>query len=246
VSSKEMKLSQLVESIEAISTQGELGALLKESYLVKKLQPIYNRQLRIARKVILVRNMTNGKGYHEISLETADTIYATDAENILGVFKSLRQAKAFLVSLVKDYSLCEKLLTLQKTKSSCFAYQLGYCKGACIEKENPLRYNMRFIEAFSKNKIKTWPFSGPIVITERDEEKESSESFLIDKWCVLDNTRTGVFDSSVSIDADYAFDVDTYKILVQYLRHRKNHKNIRTFSSQHNFMSRDSSHKTLT
>jgi len=87
---------------------------------------------------------------------------------------------------------------------------------------------MRFIEAFSKNKIKTWPFPGPIVITEADEENESSESFLIDKWCVLDNTRTGVFESSPSINSDYSFDVDTYKILVQYLQHTKNHKNIRS------------------
>lgn len=236
LSSKEMKLSQQVESIEAIPTRGELGALLKESYLVKKLQPIYNRQLRMARKVIVLKKITNDKGYHEVLLETADTIYAADAENILAVFKSQRQAKAFLISLVKQYSLCEKLLTLQKTKTSCFAYQLGYCQGACIEKEIPLRYNMRFVEAFSKNKIKTWPFPGPIVITEKDEDGDAFESFLIHKWCVLDNSKTGEFENTTSIERDYVFDVDTYKILVQYLRKGKYERNIRILTAQNHFL----------
>ena len=228
-SAKEMKIAQQIHSIETIQTSGEFGALMKESYLVKKMQPLYNRMLRHARLVTLVKKVIGKEGYFEISVEAADCIDAHDTENILGVFKSLRQAKTFLISLVKEHSLCEKLLTLQKTKSSCFAYQLGYCKGACVEKELPIKYNMRFIEAFSKNKIKTWPFPGPIVITEKDEFAETSESYLIDKWCVIGNAKNGIFDDE-SVEKEYSFDVDTYKILVQYLKNPRNQKNIRQSS----------------
>ena len=45
-SAKEMSLSQQVRRIEHIRTGGEIGALLKEAALVKKLQPTHNRQLR--------------------------------------------------------------------------------------------------------------------------------------------------------------------------------------------------------
>jgi DNA polymerase-3 subunit epsilon len=45
-SSKEMQLSTQVRRIETILTAGELGALIKESALVKELMPLYNRQLR--------------------------------------------------------------------------------------------------------------------------------------------------------------------------------------------------------
>src|SRR5207248_1512466 len=58
-SPKEMKISQQIESIETITTAGELGALVKESILVKKLQPLYNRQLRITRKLVIIRKKIN-------------------------------------------------------------------------------------------------------------------------------------------------------------------------------------------
>ncbi len=44
-SSFEMNIAQEIERIELILTSGELGALFKESSLIKKLQPIYNRKL---------------------------------------------------------------------------------------------------------------------------------------------------------------------------------------------------------
>jgi DNA polymerase-3 subunit epsilon len=41
-----MELAQQVRRIDWIETAGEIGALLKESTLVKSLQPSHNRQLR--------------------------------------------------------------------------------------------------------------------------------------------------------------------------------------------------------
>jgi len=61
-SSSEMALSQQVRSIKTIPTAGELGALLLESSLIKSLQPIYNRHLRLAQKLIVVEEKKMKKG----------------------------------------------------------------------------------------------------------------------------------------------------------------------------------------
>ena len=52
-STKEMNLVQQMTHIETITTAGELGALLLESQMIKKEQPIYNRQLRQQKKLTL-------------------------------------------------------------------------------------------------------------------------------------------------------------------------------------------------
>src|SRR6185312_13209926 len=146
-SSKEMHIAQQIQDIEAISTSGELGALIKESQLVKKLQPLYNRQLRLTKKLYILKKQINNSGYPEVVLEMVDTIDPAILPQILGIFRSKRQAKEFLNPLVKQYSLCEELLGLEKTSSSCFAYRLGVCKGACLKEENTLSYTLRFTEA---------------------------------------------------------------------------------------------------
>lgn len=50
-SSRELEISQQVKRIETIKTAGELSALILESELVKKMQPIYNRKLRYSRRL---------------------------------------------------------------------------------------------------------------------------------------------------------------------------------------------------
>ncbi len=55
MSSKEMNMCQQVERIDTVETAGELGALLKESELVKTMQPLYNRMLRKTREVVVAK-----------------------------------------------------------------------------------------------------------------------------------------------------------------------------------------------
>ncbi|HYK08392.1 MAG TPA: exonuclease domain-containing protein, partial [Candidatus Eisenbacteria bacterium] len=55
--SREMSLSSQVKRIEVLPTSGELGALLKEAELIKKLQPVYNRKLRQARRLIIIKEI---------------------------------------------------------------------------------------------------------------------------------------------------------------------------------------------
>jgi DNA polymerase-3 subunit epsilon len=226
-SSTEMEISQQVERIETFLTPGELSALLLESTLIKKLQPIYNRKLRYARKLTFLRKKINEEGYFTLDLRHGEEIAANEIEEVLGIFKSKKAAKEHLSHLVKEHSLCENLLGLQKTVKPCFSYRLGWCKGACAKKENASLYNARFTIAFSKTKLKAWPFNGPILIRERNEELE--DGLIFDKWCYLG--KYSEFTGEESKDIIAISDFDIYKILNSFLKEERNLKRITTLSS---------------
>jgi DNA polymerase III subunit epsilon len=227
LSTKEMNISQQIKRIETIETSGELGALLKESDLVKKLQPIYNRQLRLKRKMVVLKKVKTEEGYEKVIFDETGLIDYLETENILGTFRSKKQAKEFLVNLAKKFELCEKLLGLESTKGGCFGYRLGRCKGACLNKELAGFYNLRLIEAFADTHLKPWPYPGPILIKEKDLDKDYTEGFLVDKWCFLGSIRDEDWPTLDEISSDsYIFDLDSYKILVNFLKNPKNRHNI--------------------
>lgn len=226
-SQKEMSIAQQIESIETIVTNGELGALLKESELIKKLQPLYNRVLRYKRRIlVLKRAETKGMmdEYSRVELIETDQLTPSDLDSVLAIFKNKRSAKQFLVNAAKDHDLCEKLLGLEKTSTACFGYRLGRCKGGCVKKETPIKYNMRFEMAFAHSKITQWPFKGPIIIKD-SKNTESCDLFLVDKWCFA-----GALDQTQGLDgielSKINFDLDTYKILKRHLLSSDNIKNI--------------------
>ncbi len=218
-SSKEMQLTQEVKHIETIKTCGDLGAQLLESQLIKKMQPLHNRKLREKRLLTYLKKTTDKNGYDTVVLEHKKSITVDEIENVLGVFRSKKQAKDLLNNLVKERGLCQKILGLQSTNGSCFAHQLGWCKGACVGKEKALFYNIRFLQAFYDYKIKKWPFAGPIFFEEKDDEG-NKEIFLIDKWCIIQRTIISEYTQEVKT-YDYSFDYDAYKILSSTLLKNK-------------------------
>lgn len=226
-STKEMKIAQQIQHIETITTSGELGALMKESQLIKKLQPLYNRQLRIKKKLIILKKIMDKDGYPEVSLETVSQINPDDLPNMLGIFTSKRQAQSFLVPLVKEYSLCEKLVGLEKTTHACFAYRLNICKGACVSEESPLSYAIRFTEAFTRHTLKPWPFPGAVVIQEQNALEHTGEYFVVDKWCLLAQYEEHEDLLQQTNTGNYVFDLDTYKLLVRFLEKKQNWKHVK-------------------
>ncbi len=212
-SGSEMSISRQIKSIETIATCGELGALIKESQLIKQLLPIYNKVLRQKKNLIVLRKITKS-GYDSVKIETVEKITAEEIPNIYGIFKSKKQAKDFLMNIAEEHGLCKKLLGVDTTNSACFGYRLGACKGACQEKELPLRYNMRFLLAFSNSKIKKWPFESSISLSEEDEQ--GKDVFVVDKWCLLKVIHYNHHTEKIT-EFEPLFDVDTYKILNRYL-----------------------------
>ncbi len=213
----DMKIAQDITRVETIETAGELGALLLEATLVKKIQPLYNKQLRYASKLLALKKIINSQNYNSVLICDLQEIPVEGLSQILGIFKSKKDLTNFLINLAKEFNLCAKLLGIENTKKSCFNYHLGICKGGCLDKELPIKYNLRFDLAFYKTKIKDWPFTGPIEIKEKSSKEEV---FIVDKWCVLGKLQNSS-DSLEDISREYLFDSDTYKILNRYLTRKK-------------------------
>ncbi|HLL60777.1 MAG TPA: hypothetical protein VK338_03600, partial [Candidatus Nitrosocosmicus sp.] len=117
-------------------------------------------------------------------------------------------------------------LGLEKIKGACFSSKLGICKGACTKKELYLKYNIRFTEAFTKTRIKKWPFDGPIMI--KEECEEGFTGHILDQWCYVGRV---VSEYEKESETDISFDYDTYKILERYLKDTKHSRNIQHFSN---------------
>ena len=225
ISRTDMKISKEIIRIETVVTNGELEALLLESTMIKQFQPVFNRRLRKSQKMTTFIKELDANGYFRVNIKEIEDFQIEDLEKIVGVFRSLKQAKEFLYQAASDYKLCPKLLNLEKTKDYCFSYQLEKCKGACRGEELNIKYNLRFDEAFYNRKIRPWKFDGPIVLK---ESERSTEGFVIDKWCLL-----GKIKSDEDLDDftyDYKFDLDTYKIIKTFLTKKDHALSIRTFN----------------
>jgi hypothetical protein len=84
-------------------------------------------------------------------------------------------------------------------------------------------YNQRFDKAFEDRRIKSWPYQGPILITEHTSfSKNEGSGFVIDNWCL---TKSFIFDEAGIKDflpESAAFDYDAYKILSSSITRPKN------------------------
>lgn len=225
LTSRELKISREVARIETIETLGELGALLKESELIKSLQPIYNRRLRRIKEAVVVYKSETTDGLFKAEIKKTK-LNEIKPYNIMAIYPSVKKAKDSLREISKTHKLCPKLLGIEKGKGACFNYQIGKCNGICIGAESPVYHNIRFIESFSASKIKKWPFGGAIAISERTIDKK--EFHIFDNWIYYGTTDDYSGFTSLSKQELEKFDWDIYKIIKAYLRKcmRSNNLNI--------------------
>jgi DNA polymerase-3 subunit epsilon len=226
-SRKEQYIQQETTNMQAISTSGELSALLLESALIKQEAPMYNRALRKRKLLIIARREIGEGGYAKVVLSRTETIHPED--NILGVFKTVVQAKVKLKELAKQYLLCTKLLGIETASGACFGSQIGTCDGACMGKVSPEVYNVRVEEAFAARKVRTWPYKGAVLITEQDHE-DSGSVFFIKDWVLMGSFKFNGGEFEPLLPGSNTFDYDHYKILARYLLNAKNKKSITVLS----------------
>jgi DNA polymerase-3 subunit epsilon len=211
---KEMKMALQSHNVTFIPTETEIEALLLESAKVKELQPIHNRRLRRKKTQAILAKGINPDGYLTFSIKNEDLSLYTNLEGVYGVFQTTKQAKDNLESIARTYQLCPKLLGLEKATGACFRYQLGFCKGACIDLEPADSYNKRVEFALARTKIETWPFSSKIAVA-----ISTTRSLIIDQWIPQ-----GIVDHENADEialVENSFDIDTYKILRSFLKQHK-------------------------
>ncbi len=211
-SAKEMSLAQQVRRIDWIETAGELGALLREAALVKRLQPSHNRQLRRNTELCAWRLVEQGGGRCVPELVHARDHDFGRRDKLYGLFKSPRDARRSLQGLAEEHGLCLATLGLEQVRPGrpCFGHQVGKCAGACVGKEPVARHSARLMAALGRLRLKGWPFPGPALI------REGEEGHVVDAWCYLGTVRA---DEEIAplLEGAAAFDPDTYKILLRAL-----------------------------
>jgi len=231
-SAKEQSLYQQVANIKTIKTSGELGALLLESHLLKRLSPLYNRRTRISKRFVVMRRDKSRNEYKTIRLERLGALAASDLPDVIGIFKSMKQAKDFLWRVVREHALCPRILGLEKEKEACTCTQLQRCNSICKGAEPPADYNGRFLTAFAGRGVIPWPFPGPILIEEREDGDPAGECFIVDKWCLINWFRFDEAGTRRLFEGDYTFDYDGYKILVDYLVKSRKKAHLRVLTEE--------------
>ena len=137
-------------------------------------------------------------------------------ENTFGLYRSVTQAKNNLIDLCKNNFLCFKKMNLESGKGACFNFSLKKCNGICCGVEDNKTYNQRFLSAINNLKNHTWPYEGPCIIKEKNNNEECIH--VIDNWCYLGSYRNQEdYQSSLVSTVDQQFDIDHYKILTRYI-----------------------------
>ena len=131
--SREQVMAQLVQRVDWRQTAGELGAMLLESHRLKPQQPRYNRYTRSnADSVTLKPADASGR----VRIERLDMLEPEDFAESFGVFHSEKDARKALNDIARASQLCLKVLGLEDSEGSCFALQMGKCRGVCAPARN--------------------------------------------------------------------------------------------------------------
>lgn len=211
-SDREMRLAQQVRRLTWQTTAGDLGAQLLEAKLVKERQPILNRQLRRAGRLV---------GWHwpdaaaRPELVGAGELDGAQAQALMGQFRSAREAKQALRQIAADRQLCLRQLGLESGRGACFGSQLGRCRGVCRGEETVAEHAARAREALSRLRIQHWPWQGPLAIGEHASGGEQAWH-LVAHWCHLGSA--GSLEALTEMTATAGrFDRDIYRILRRFL-----------------------------
>ena len=211
---KELKISQAVAAIDYICTPGEMSALILESELIKKHLPIFNRMLRRGQKMIGIFTTTESE-YMGVILKVIDDLKPEEIEHLVTITKSKKRALEILEEIAEEYRICPKMLGITSEKGACFWRQIEKCDGACEGSEPAWKHNAKLVAALSKIRVKRWPFNGPILVHEQDDQLLSK--WEIDRWCIRKYTFQ---DSEGNVNENIfnpVFDWDTYKILRKFI-----------------------------
>ena len=214
---KDMRIAAEVKRVDWIETAGELGALIEEARLVKKLSPVHNRQLRRANELCAWQWDTR---QHDVApqLVSARDLAGDGFEHLYGLFRNRRTAIEALREIAASHELCLQLLGLEKGGGPCFAHQIKRCRGACTSKETPAAHALRLAAALAGLRVRAWPFTGRIAIRETTADGERSELHVLDQWCHLGTVKSEAELHELQEAAPRPlFDHDTYKILNRYL-----------------------------
>lgn len=171
--SKADKLLNKVHQISFEITGSELLSLLKESREIKDVLPIINRAQKTNKYNYAIVKGADKSGYQRYEIVKSDK-----TEAALSYYGSRRSAQNHIKQIGGAYELCHKINGIDKSKNSCFNYEVGKCQGACIGDEFPNTYNERFEESVVHvNRL----FDDNFILMEEGRTIEERAVFLIEE-----------------------------------------------------------------
>ncbi|MDZ7828779.1 MAG: exonuclease domain-containing protein [Halofilum sp. (in: g-proteobacteria)] len=215
-SEKATRIAQTVRSVDWIDTAGELGALLLEARLVKERRPLHNRRLRKSGTITLLELDEDAEGYLRPRTIPAEIDEERPGAQRFGPYANAKTAKKRLQALADEHGLCPVRLGIETGRGPCFNHQLHRCRGACVGKEPAVQYNLRLLEALGPERVRPWPWNGPVVIHEENGVSGRSDLHVADRWCYLGTTRS-LAELETLAENERVFDRDYYRLLRRWL-----------------------------
>lgn len=195
--------AQLAREVEAIDWErcsGEIGALLRESQLVKTRLPEHNVRLRRRQAQGALR--LDGARPRWVR---ASALPERPEDEHYGPFASRAAARKAIDHLAREQGLCLKAMGLERgaggrgrrgaasgepagasgdagAGAPCFNFQLRRCLGACTGAEAPEAHAARLREAMEPWRLPAWPHDGAVAIIERSDGEAADGWHVFDRW----------------------------------------------------------------
>ena len=206
------RLSAEIRRIEFETTAGELGALLRESVLIKSVMPAHNRALRRKEDAGV---MTIGDDGRPAFLRASD-VDPAEVPGAYGPYSSKRAMRAMLQSLAAEHRLCWTRLGLERRDGPCFARQLRRCEGACVGAEAAGAHDARLVAAIAGEAIPAWPWRGPALVREVSPDGARTDVHVVRDWHWVGTPRDeGVLATRVEAPPRPTFDMDVCRLLLR-------------------------------
>ena len=217
---QEARLLRQARRISHLLTGGEVGALLLESQLIKRLQPLHNRRLRASRQLYgwqwVAEKEGEGTAPARLHLVHAGEVDFARTVGLFGLYRSRQAALAHLADLADQHGLCLQAVGVEKGRAGqqCFRHAIKRCAGACCGRVDPLAHARGWLDALEGLRLRVWPYAGPVGLVERHGEVE--QVHVIHDWCYL-GSAPSVAAARRLTQAQPRYDVDSYRILVSPL-----------------------------
>jgi DNA polymerase-3 subunit epsilon len=214
-SANDLRLSTEMVRIEFEETAGELGALLRESQLVKTLLPAYNQRLR-RRADMVALHVTAEPAPPEYV--PSDAIDPGELDDLYGPFGPPRRARSAAEVSPPEARYAWSAMGLEQRNGPCFARQVRKCAGACVGAETREVHHARLREVLAKHALKRWPYPGTIGAREVSLTGERTDIHVLRDWCWLGTaTDEGELQAMLEAPPRASFDLDIYRVLVKHL-----------------------------
>ncbi len=141
-SNRKYKLMQETYSIDYELTGNELLALLRESELILKYFPKYNKAQKKLSKPYTLTSYHNQKGIEQFALHKNKIAPVSWMK-----FYTREEAIKFMEFLCEEFQLCPKYCGLQAGVKICDHYKIKGCSGMCKNEISKEEYNPRVAKA---------------------------------------------------------------------------------------------------